>query len=205
MKKHFQIAALAVLTMALLSAVACSTQETGNSGASAAGASQNQHSTEAKVQTPSNGKVPAGFNEHDYLKFDAFLQIEDENGVKNQEKWLDRAYEELAELDENRTRCEVGNELHNSFTWEKVDGEFRLTGITLKDNVQSLDTVGRLDFSGCTTLERVTLNSPPITEIDFSGCTALETLLTDKCGFEKLNISRISAPLRFPPTKHCAI
>lgn len=61
-----------------------------------------------------------------------------------------------------------------SFRWEKIDGEYRLVSVEIRDKTQ---IAGGLDLSGCTALRTVALwDLPCVGSTDVSGCTALETL-----------------------------
>ena len=103
-------------------------------------------------------QTPAGYNDHDYQKLVAFLEIEDENGVKNGDK-LSGSYDPEAP------------ETWGDIQWTN-SSEKRVYDVSIR----YYDLTGALDVSGCTALEILGCRGNALTELVVSGCTALEYL-----------------------------
>ena len=113
-----------------------------------------------------NGNIfptPAGYNHHDYQKLVAFLEQEDEYGVKNREK--------------------IGGGF-GAHSWSQ-GGDKRIQEISLI----SQGLVGTLDLSGCTALTRISCYGNGLTSLDVSGCSALELLYCQDNNLTSLNVS----------------
>ena len=150
--------------------------------------------TEVPTEAPTQGPRPAvscppvsELNEHDFNAVRNFLEIKDENGVRNGEKmneyydpddpttWFfwDSIFHEpegnipIAEFNENgrlvafyvphKIRTEKGREVYN---------------------VTGYDLVGKLDLSGCEELISVNCNWCGITALDVTGCNEPEIDVT---------------------------
>ena len=81
--------------------------------------------------------TPAGYNDHDYQKLVAFLETEDENGVKNGEKLFES-------YDPEDPTTWTDSSWHWIYWLEGRVSDIRLAFIE--------ELVGRLDVSGCTEL-----------------------------------------------------
>lgn len=120
-------------------------------------------------------QTPDGYNSHDYLKLRAFLEIADENGVKNGMK-LSASYDP----DDPAT---WGSEDVISF-WEE-NGELCLYTL----NIYGIGATGTLDLSGCTTLEDLNCAENELDAVNVSGCEWLMSLDCSFNGLSELDIS----------------
>ena len=115
--------------------------------------------------------APEGYNEHDYSKCVSFLEIEDEDGVKNGTK-LNPDYDP----DDPGTWLAEGSETLGFF-WEETEGEQRLSVVKLlKKQGYSLYLVGTLDLQDCSELRELYCGRNPIEEVIVLGCANLEIL-----------------------------
>ena len=120
--------------------------------------------------------TPDGYNDNDYQKLVTFLELVDENGVKNGEK-LSESYDPQDPATWKGT------------TWENG----RIKGICFWRYAYNEKCVGKLDVSDCTMLEWLYCDYNQLAELDVSGCTALTEL---RCGgnqLEALNVSGCTA------------
>lgn len=120
-------------------------------------------------------QAPDGYNSHDYLKLRAFLELADENGVKNGQK-LSASYDP----DDPAT---WGSEDVISF-WEE-NGELCLYTL----NLYATGVTGTLDLSGCTTLEDLNCAENDLDAVNVSGCEWLMSLDCSMNGLTALDIS----------------
>ena len=104
--------------------------------------------------------TPDGYNENDYQKLVTFLELVDENGVKNGEK-LSESYDPQDPATWKGT------------TWENG----RIKEIYFERFSYTEKCIGKLDVSDCTMLEWLWCDGNQITELDVSNCTALERLI----------------------------
>ncbi|MCR5610399.1 MAG: hypothetical protein K6F68_00995 [Clostridiales bacterium] len=100
--------------------------------------------------------TPSGYNEHDYQKLVAFLETEDETGVKNGTK-LNPDYDP----DDPATWTGV--------EWMEERSEYRVNRITFS----GCDLVGTLDVSGMTDLLRLTCSDNRLTGLVLTDCDGL--------------------------------
>ena len=104
--------------------------------------------------------TPDGYNDNDYQKLVTFLELVDENGVKNGEK-LSESYDP-----------------QDPATWKGTEWVYgRINEIYFERYAYNEKCVGKLDVSDCTMLERLWCDGNQITELDVSNCTALEQLI----------------------------
>ncbi|MBQ7060973.1 MAG: hypothetical protein IJM85_04230, partial [Clostridia bacterium] len=140
--------------------------------------------------------VPEGYNEHDYQKCLAFLETEDENGVKNGEKLS----EDYDPMDPGTWGVHMESDPYDWWEEYEVDNFiFTETGAGLR--IESfwcvgIGAVGPLDVSGCTALKKLYCAYNDITEVTVSGCCALENLSCGSCGLTELDLSDNTALLR---------
>ena len=118
--------------------------------------------------------TPDGYNDNDYQKLVTFLELVDENGVKNGEK-LSESYDTQDPATWKGT------------TW--VSG--RIKGIYFTRYASKC--VGKLDVSDCTMLERLWCGDNQITELDVSNCTALKELSCFYNQLTELDVSKNTA------------
>lgn len=136
--------------------------------------------------------VPEGYNEYDYQKCLAFLETEDENGVKNGEK-LSENYDPLdpatwgthEEFDLDVFYTEPTS------TWAELDGELRLRQFRTSQ-WDGDDLVGTLDFSGCTALWGLVCSGNRLDGVDVSGCDSLSELVCCRDGLTELDVSGLA-------------
>ncbi|MBO5438612.1 MAG: hypothetical protein J6A23_13200, partial [Thermoguttaceae bacterium] len=114
------------------------------------------------------------YDETEWNQFRAFLEQTDANGVKNGTK-LDPAYE----ADKTAT--------WSGITWKEIDGVKFAEDIHWGDQ-GSLDLAGKLDLSGCASLETLVLFAG-IDELDLRGCSALKNVWLEQNDFTFLNLS----------------
>ena len=141
--------------------------------------------------------APEGYNEHDYSKCVSFLEIEDEDGVKNGTK-LNPDYDPddpgtwLAET-------EWGEEI--GFFFDEIEGEFRLTQVRCYD----LGLVGTIDFEDCTELVRLYCGENMLDGVIVLGCTSLEILIP-WCNEDLTELDVTQCPaLRYLQCEDCSI
>ncbi len=123
----------------------------------------------AKTEKPAvKYDTPAGYNDHDYQKLVAFLETEDEDGVKNGEK-LSEDYDPA-----------------DPETWDGVEWD---QGRAIRFKFVYRDLVGDLDLSGCAALILLDCIHNALTELDVSGCAALNALNCDWNELTELDVS----------------
>lgn len=120
--------------------------------------------------------APDGYNEHDYQKCVAFLELRGENGLTNGRKLSD-AY------DPNQPETwgyywddfdsDGEEEQHWYFTWVETEEGLRLKRVELPARNLS----GELDLADCAALKYISSFSNMITALDASGCTALKKVV----------------------------
>lgn len=119
--------------------------------------------------------TPSGYDGNDYQKMVAFLEQEDEDGVKNGSK-LSSSYSP-----EDPTTW--------GLNWEEVDGSMHLSSVTLNNEALA----GALDLSDCTQLGYLSCTYNSLTSIDVSGCTALYYLDCDYNSVTAIDVSGCTA------------
>ena len=114
--------------------------------------------------------VPAGYNENDYNKIAAFLEIEDSSGIKNGAK-LSSNYD--PNYPATWGICYDPDYYTDmpTFSWDLFDGEYRVRRILIFDK----QLVGDLDLSGFSELYYANISVNEIESIDLNGCTSLWT------------------------------
>lgn len=131
--------------------------------------------------------VPQGYNANDYAKLRAFLEQEDENGIKNGQK-ISGNYDPN---DISTWDMGIYGESYSSSMWKPVDGELRLYDLSLwlyDDDWNRITLHGELDFADCTELVTVWGSENGFTAADFSGCSSLEFVYLEKCALSSLNL-----------------
>lgn len=119
---------------------------------------------EAAPEAPAKGLE--AYDEGDYAKLAAFLEITDGSGRKNGSK-LSSSYDVL---DPETWGTAANGEPR--FRWTEQGGKLRLQSISAA-NIVGGGLCGALELSGCTALESVVINGNALTALDLSGCTAL--------------------------------
>ena len=140
--------------------------------------------------------TPDGYNDNDYQKLVTFLELVDENGVKNGEK-LSESYDPQDPATWKGTTWENGriNEIDfNNFGNKGCVGKLDVSDCTMLESLYcTFNQLTELDVSGCTALTYLSCTFNQLTELDASGCTALTEL---RCGgnqLEALNVSGCTA------------
>lgn len=113
--------------------------------------------------------APEGYNEHDYMKVVSFLEIEDENGVKNGTK-LNPDYDP-----EDPETWFAENEWDETigFFWEDIEGELRLSEV----RCYRLGLAGKLDLQDCSELIELYCGENMLETVCVLGCTKLEVFI----------------------------
>ena len=126
-------------------------------------------------------RAPEGYNAHDYQKITAFLETEDEYGVKNGVK-LSTAYDPL-----DPDSWNAGHEDDPRIEWTEADGGLRLKRV----NCPSVPNLlfGSLDLGGCAALEYVDVGDSAIDAVDAGGCALLDTLICKNNRLVSLDVS----------------
>ena len=119
--------------------------------------------------------APEGYNEHDYNKLIAFLEITDENGIKNGEK-LSAGY--------NPDDPETWGD---AFEWTETDDGLRIIEIHA-DFCLSLE--GSLDLDGCNELSSLFCYWNRISELKVTNCPNLKFLSCGNNRFTTLDVSQ---------------
>lgn len=127
----------------------------------------------AKPDIPTRYTTPSGYNKNDYQKLVRFLEIKNEDGVKNGEK-LNEDYDPT-----------------DPETWLGIEWNSYGRLINFYNNYNRL--VGDLDLTGCTRLKRVYMYYCDLGVVDMSGCTSLEYLDIFGWNASSVNVSGCSA------------
>lgn len=122
----------------------------------------------------SGWSVPSGYNENDYNKLIAFLETEDENGIKNGYKISDTYNPNDPESFSQYANYWHGYSYDNkNVVWHNIGGVLRLVAISL--NYYNL--FGTIDFSNCIYLEYCeigTYDGMDVIGINLENCPRLE-------------------------------
>ena len=116
--------------------------------------------------------APEGYNESDYQKMVVFFEQTDKDGVKNGTK-LNANYDPANPLS------------WTGISWETVDGEDRITSIS----IQNKSLVGDADFSNLASLTYLNCSTNQLTSLNVSNNTSLTNLLCDSNLLTTLNLS----------------
>ncbi len=123
----------------------------------------------AKTEKPTaRFDTPEGYNDNDYQKLVAFLELEDENGVKNGEK-ISANYDPA-----------------DPVTWYGVEWD---QGRVFRFYCEDSFLIGDLDLSGCAALETLYCGWNELTGLDVSGCAALVYLYCNENALTELDVS----------------
>ncbi len=131
--------------------------------------------------------VPAGYNANDYNRLRAFLELTDENGVKNGVKCCDDYDpDDPATWGREGRYDEAGNYVDPTiFNWTDVNGVKRISEVVIFYD----DAVGTLDLSGCTSLNALDVARNRITGLNLTGCSSLSTLVCSNNSIGSLSLS----------------
>ncbi len=131
--------------------------------------------------------VPSGYNQHDYNKVAAFLELRDENGVRNGEK-CGTNYNPSDPTTWGRTGSYDDPDNYDqptTFTWTEAQTDRRIMEISCFSN----DLVGSFDLSGCTELLSLNCASNRISALNVSQCSNLASLTCSGNSISSLNVS----------------
>ena len=131
----------------------------------------------AAVPVAGVGETPEGYDEHDYWKIRNFLEIADENNIKNGNK----ISENYSPYDPTTWTGTDSNGYSTECVWTS-DGHLRSVYF------QASDVVGELDVSGCTKLYTLAAYENRITGFDVSGCNELYTLTLNNNQISTANV-----------------
>lgn len=112
--------------------------------------------------------APAGYNELEFERINAFLELEDENGVKNGFKLTD----EYVPGDPNRWGTYydyIEEDEFDCFRWEERDGELHIIHICCSET----EIIGELNVSGFEYLVSVDVNFTTIDGLVIGECPCL--------------------------------
>ena len=141
--------------------------------------------------------TPDGYNDNDYQKLVTFLELVDENGVKNGEK-LSESYDPQDPTTWKGTTWENGRIKKIYFYNKKCVGKLDVSDCTM---LEYLDCGGNqlteLDVSNNTTLYWLDCGSNQLTELDVSKNTALTHLFCDSNQLTELDVSKNTALKEF--------
>lgn len=136
----------------------------------------------AAVPVAGVGETPEGYDEHDYWKIRNFLEIADENNIKNGNK----ISENYSPYDPTTWTGTDSNGYSTECVWTS-DGHLRSVYF------QASDVVGELDVSGCTKLYTLAAYENRITGFDVSGCNELNTLTLNNNQISTANVRDLPA------------
>ena len=120
-------------------------------------------STKGGTPGPDLPDVPKGYNVNDYTKLYNFLEISDQDGVKNGSK-----------LSENYNPTEPATwGTGDIIRWKEINGEQQL----YKIEIVNLGLVGELDLSNCAALESLDCSQNQLTSLNVAGASKLLTLI----------------------------
>ena len=124
--------------------------------------------------------VPEGYDEYEYGQVAAFLEIEDENGVKNGVK-LNEDYDvnDLSTWDDG----------HLFFDYIPDLAPFHIWSIGWDGREMDEKLYGDLDVSGFSQLDQLTICWNDIPSVNAPGCIALYNVLCDHCNMTSLDLS----------------
>ena len=160
--------------------------------------------TVAALAVPSARSVkyptPEGYNENDYQKVVSFLEIEDENGVKNGEKLCARlgtTYDPLAPWDWTAYSEEVGYNVGILFVYDYTYTQrlltFLLADLFYMDETLDDTPCGDLDLSDCSALIRFEIMNCDVPSINLSGCKSMSVCYVYEQPTEQLDLTGCSA------------
>lgn len=205
MKKTMKIVVSLVLAVMLLALMGCRNEtETPKPEATQdAHASQKPTETEQPTQTeqsthtgkPETTDIPTDIHDRNAIR--TFLEIKDENGVRNGEKMNERyspddpntwCYSPIDKEDRVWKDGYVGYIDLVEWRYDSVAG-IRIEPFVQKRTSSDIGFVGELDLSNCKSLEYAIINGNNIKAINFEGCEALfEAYITDTESLETLNV-----------------
>ena len=206
MKKTMKIVVSLVLAVMLLALMGCRNEtETPKPEATQdAHASQKPTETEQPTQTeqsthtakPETTDIPTDIHDRNAIR--TFLEIKDENGVRNGEKMNERyspddpntwCYSPIDKEDRVWKDGYVGYIDLVEWRYDSVAG-IRIEPFVQKRTSSDIGFVGELDLSNCKSLEYAIINGNNIETINFEGCEALfEAYITDTKSLETLNVT----------------
>ena len=192
MKKRYLFPCVMLIICMMLTACTTPSQNIDNSTPP----TTEQTTTESDTEAPENStpEPNAELNETDCRLVLAFLEIEDENGVKNGEK-INPGYNPL---DYNTWQYGGGTQYFSGFSF---DSDGRLTDVDLcGERIHNGKLVGELNLEYCNELRKLVVESQNIERIELSS--ELDVLKIIDCP-ELSVISAQSASVRFCTIENC--
>lgn len=141
-----------------------------------------------RAETAGASKNVGEYDQNDYVKLRAFLELDGGSGIKNGER-LSSAYDAL-----DPETWGVNTNGAPRFLWIEVDGVKRIQSVNCPNIPGGLR--GELDLSNCTALESLVINTNSLTALNVSNCPALYLLNCAQNAITSLDISGSSA-IRF--------
>ncbi len=133
--------------------------------------------------------TPSGYYNYDFQKMVKFLELEDENGVKNGSK-LSSNYSPYnpetcrkgSEYSLSDSAC-VSNKLYDNIEWIKDETGLKRIGkidfhISYDNDREAIDVIGKLDTNGFTSLEFLDFGNTSISELNLGYVPKLKYLWT---------------------------
>ncbi len=145
------------------------------------------------VKAETTWTVPEGYSEYEYNKLAAFLEIEDEDGVKNGVK-LNEDYDvdDPSTWDDGWVFIPSEEPYHVMFiSWNNKDlvGSLDISGFTeLSGLYLSNNNITSVDASNCPELGDVECAYGAFQSLDFSNCESLSNLICDDNQLTYLNV-----------------
>ena len=145
----------------------------------------------AFIEATPSWTVPSGYDTTEYNRIATFLELTDENGVKNGTKcgtnytpndpttWGKEGYYNTPDDYIRPT----------TFTWSEYDGKKYITEITCYAN----DCVGALNLSGFSHIVSLNTARNRISSLNLSQCTALSSVICSSNRLTSLNVSSLSS------------
>ena len=192
MKKRYLFPCVMLIICMMLTACTTPSQNIDNSTPP----TTEQTTTESDTEAPENStpEPNAELNETDCRLVLAFLEIEDENGVKNGEK-INPGYNPL---DYNTWQYGGGTQYFSGFSF---DSDGRLTDVDLcGERIHNGKLVGELNLEYCNELRKLVVESQNIERIELSS--ELDVLKIIDCP-ELLVISAEEASVRYCTIENC--
>ena len=192
MKKRYLFPCIMLVVCMIFTACATPSQNIDNSTPP----TTEQTTTESDTEAPENStpEPNAELNETDCRLVLAFLEIEDENGVKNGEK-INPGYNPL---DYNTWQYGGGTQYFSGFSF---DSDGRLTDVDLcGERIHNGKLVGELNLEYCNELRKLVVESQNIERIELSS--ELDVLKIIDCP-ELLVISAEEASVRYCTIENC--
>ena len=143
------------------------------------------------VKAETTWTVPDGYSEYEYNKLAAFLEIEDEDGVKNGTK-LNSSYD----VNDPDTwgysiRWDDGYVVDMSFPYAGLVGDLDVSGFAELDMLYcASNSLNSIDASNCPSMTMLDCNMcEELTALNVTGSSLIQELACNMCAIESLDLS----------------